>query len=159
MSPLPSPTPVRNAIVRMIFSPIGLLCGFVVLLITTCPGARGEDSLGLFAGTDGLRSSVVDLSRLDVAPATSRPAAVLGRSARPDHAPVSLARSATPSERQLRVRGGAADDTGSTTGSPSVLPPLVNQLTSEAAQAPAVSIRPMTGPAVGIRSKLPGSGR
>ena len=41
MSPIPAPAPLRRAILRVVFSPAGLLCGFVLLLIATCPGARG----------------------------------------------------------------------------------------------------------------------
>ena len=41
MSPVPLPRRVRSTILRMMFSRTGLLCGFVVLVIFTCPGARG----------------------------------------------------------------------------------------------------------------------
>ncbi|MFM7107054.1 MAG: hypothetical protein ACKOZU_00335 [Planctomycetaceae bacterium] len=41
MPRLPLPAPVRRAIVGMMLSPAGLMCGFVVLLLVTCPGARG----------------------------------------------------------------------------------------------------------------------
>lgn len=40
MSPVPSPTSLRHRLARVLFSPAGLLCGFVVLLIVMCPGAR-----------------------------------------------------------------------------------------------------------------------
>ncbi|MFM9059495.1 MAG: hypothetical protein ACKOSQ_10290 [Planctomycetaceae bacterium] len=159
MSPLPSPTPVRNVIVRLVFSPIGLLCGFVVLLITTCPSARGEDSFGSFGTHDGLRSSVVDLSRIEVAPPAARPVPAIGRSTRFDRAPASLARSATPMERQLRDRGAAPVDATAVAGAAAPVSPLVNPLTNDASSAPAVSLTPMTGPAVGIRPQVPRPGR
>ncbi len=41
MSPIPSPVPFRRTALRTLFSPMGLFVGFVVLLISTCPGARG----------------------------------------------------------------------------------------------------------------------
>lgn len=159
MSPLPSPTPVRSAILRMVFSPTGLLLGFVVLLIVTCPGARGEESLGLLVTNDGLRSSAVDLSNFDVPVPPSRPTPVIGRSSRYDRVPVSSARSATPLERGLRDREPRAVDAESFRHSRAALPLLVDPLTGDAARAPSAKLNPMTGPAVGIRPQTPVAGR
>ena len=157
MSPLPSPTPVRTALLRMIFSPTGLLLGFVVLIIATCPGARSEESLSLFAANDGLRSSAVELSRFDMPVAPSRPSPVIGRSTRFDPAPVSSARSATPMERGLRTPGTVEAETFR--HSRTTLPLLVDPLSGDRDQAASANISPMTGPAVGIRPRLPVAGR
>lgn len=159
MSPLPSPTPVRSAILRVIFSPMTLLLGFVVFVIATCPGARGEESLGLLMKNDGLRSSTLDLSSFDVPVAPNRPTAVIGQSTRLDRAPVSSARSATPMERGLRHRDPDSVDAESFRHSRAALPLLVDPLTAGAARAPSAKINPMTGPAVGIRPKTPVAGR
>lgn len=157
MSPLPSPTPVRSALLRMIFSPTGLLLGFVVLIIATCPNARGEDSLSLSGASDGLRSSVVDLARFDMPVAPSRSAPVIGRSTRFDRAPISSARSATPMERGIRAPGSVDAETFGTARSP--LPLLGDPMEMDAARATSANLNPMTGPAVGIRPTLPRSGR
>lgn len=156
MSPIPSPTPLRRTIARLLFSPAALLLGFVVLLITTCPGARGEGAIGLLIANDGmLTSASSDFAKLDMAITPVRvPASVSARSTRFDRAPASSARSATPAERSAATRavGGESD---ALRHSRSTVPLLVDPLLDDVSSAPAARITPMTGPAVGIRPKLP----
>jgi hypothetical protein len=155
MSPLPSPTPLRRTVLRMLFSPGSLLFGFVVLIITMCPGARGEESFGLLALNAGLSSpAAVDITTLDVPVAPARSAPVIGRSTRFDRVPSSTARSATPAERSSAAP--AVRDTESFRHSRSALPLLTDPLLNDSASA---RISPMTGPAVGVRPKLPISKR
>lgn len=148
MSPIPSPVPLRRRLARILFSPAGLLCGFVVLLIVACPGARGDGSLGLIPAGHKTFTASADALRLDlpkpVVPAarpTDRP---IGRSTRFDRVPPSAARSATPSER---AAGPAASE--AFRHSRSTLPLLVDPLLADAPRISA-SVRPMTGPPVGI---------
>lgn len=152
MSPIPSPTPLRRRFVRALFSPAGLLFGFVLLIIVTCPGARGEGALGLLSVGDGLQASaavgIMDLN-LPVAPA--RPVMV-ARSTRFDRPPSSTGRSATQAERRVAPVGDAPD---AFRHSRSALPLLVDPLLDTTPRAPAAAIKPMTGPAVGIRPTLP----
>lgn len=153
MSPIPSPAPLRRRLARVLFSPASLLFGFVVLIIVTCPGARGDGGLGLLAVSDGLRTSAaVDFTNLDLPVTPARPA-VMARSTRFDRTPTSTARSATPVER-----GAAAPVAGSADAfrhSRAALPLLVDPLLDATPQSPSAAIQPMTGPAVGIRPKLP----
>lgn len=160
MSPLPSPIPLRHRLARLLSSPASLLFGFVVLLILTCPGARGGggEALGLvpagstvFAAQPDLASldlTAPDLAKVQAKPAASRP---LGRSTRFDRVTPSTARSATPAERP-------ANPAESFRHTRSAVPLLVDPLLAD---APRVSptIRPMTGPPVGIRSRYPGEKR
>lgn len=155
MSPLPSPTPLRRALLRVIFSPAGLLCGFVALIIVTCPGARGEDAIALLAGPfAGPQISSVDLARFDMPVASRQAAPATGRPVHSDRAPISSARSATPSERARRVAGGV--DRVAFPSARAASPVLVDPLFSEAAMSPAAPIRPLTGPPVGIRPPVAG---
>jgi len=151
MSPLPSPVPLRRAILRMLFSPASLLLGFVVFIITTCPGARGEDAVSLLVTNGGLMPRAgADVTTLDVAVIPTRPAVLAARSTRFDRVPASSARSSTPAER---VRLAPAPTGEIFTNSRSTLPLLTDPLLDAA--SPSASLSPMTGPAVGIRSQLP----
>ena len=153
MSPIPSPTPLRRRLARVLFSPAGLLFGFVVLLIVTCPGARGEGSLGLLSeGASGL-STGSSLMSLDLVVPATKPAAPrsIGRSTRFDRTAPSSIRSATPAERP-------ADSADTFRHIRSATPLLVDPLLADAPQVSA-TIRPMTGPPVGIRSRYPGEKR
>lgn len=155
MSPLPSPTPLRRALLRALFSPIGLLCGFVVLIIVTCPGARGDEAISVLLSNGGLNATTRPVS-LDALAAAGpvAPSRVVGRSTRFDRVPVSSARSKTPAERAAetgaRPATGGTDD--STLSPRSPLPLLGDALTDRPSSA---GIVPMTGPAVGIRPKMP----
>lgn len=123
MSPLPSPTPLRRALLRVVFSPAGLLFGFVVLLLVTCPGARGEvpsSGLGTFSSSYG-SSALPDITNLQV---------TISRRDRPTS---SVARSATPSERATSAR------------------PVYEGLQDRDARSAAVRLVPMSGPAVGVK--------
>ncbi len=149
MSPLPSPSPLRRAFVRALFSPAGLLFGFVVLLIVTCPGARGEGFSASLALNGGL-AATADLPALDVpvAPA-NRSTTSFARSTRFDRAPVSSARTATPVERKAQA---SAIDTEAFSRSRAAVPLLVDPLLDEISSGrPAIS--PMIGPAVGVQPK------
>lgn len=155
MSPLPSPVPLRRAILRMLFSPASLLLGFVVFIITTCPGARGEDAMSLLVANGGLVPQVgSNVATIDVAVIPTRPAVLPVRSTRFDRVPASSARSSTPAER---VRLTPASTGEIFTNSRSTLPLLTDPLLDDA--SPSASLRPMTGPAVGIRSPLPSAAR
>lgn len=123
MSPLPSPTPLRRVFLRMVFSPAGLLFGFVVLLLVTCPGARGEvPSVGL-GSIDGLYAvgSAPDITNLQVTVTRSdRPALAIGRSA-------------TPSERATAGR------------------PAIDGIKTQNGRSVASRFVPMSGPMVGVK--------
>jgi hypothetical protein len=157
MSPVPEQIPRRISFARVLCSPPSLLLGFVVLLIVTCPGARGEGVVTLIP--DGLATFVSGantLEDLDVsasAVAATTPARLpvrpmIRESSRLDRLKPKAARSAAP-----RERSEAATD--SFTHSRAALPLLVDPLLAEGKPAQASGLRPMTGPPVGIRPKLP----
>lgn len=157
MSPIPSPTPIRRTVLRMLFSPAGLLFGFVVLLIATCPGARGGDAMDLLVENGGLPSfNDPTLARLESLAA--HPAPALGPSSRVDRIPMSGARFATPAEQQARLSG--MGESQPLRHSRATLPLLFDPLPGEESAPMASSaIRPMTGPAVGVPRQLPTSRR
>ena len=130
MSPVPSPTPLRRTFAKIVFSPTGLLFAFVVLVVVTCPGARAADGLRTAASTDPLLMLAKQGMNLDadvfVPPVKPRMTTPIGRTGRLDAVAPTKARSAMPAER----------------GEP-------------AAKVSSVSLRPMIGPPVGIRSRLP----
>lgn len=149
MSPIPSPTPLRRTLCRLLFSPAGLLFGFVLLLIATCPGARGDEEAvasakrtGFAAGTD---LPTFDLTKPLAAPPAARPFA---RSTRFDRGAASPARPVRTEDRS----GGSFD---SFRHSRAVLPLLVDPVIDAAARGATTSLTPMSGPAVGIRPRLP----
>lgn len=157
MSPVPSPMPLGRSLARILFSPPSLLVGFVVLLIGTCPGARGEGTGTLIP--DGLATFVSGqnaLANLDLsAPAVIAPTPArlpvrptIRESSRLDRLKPTAVRSAAPQERP-----GAEPD--SFKHSRAALPLLVEPLLAEGKAAQASGLRPMTGPPVGIRPKLP----
>lgn len=150
MSPIPSPAPLRRAFLRALFSPGSLLFGFVVLIIITCPGARGEGVMGLLTENEGLFGP--DYLTLDMPVAEAEPAPVISPAAKFGRMPSSTARSATPVERGGSPAAGAGP---SFRHSRAALPLLVDPLLDDAPRAPSVRISPMTGPTVGIRPKLP----
>jgi len=131
MSPLPSPTPLRRTFAKIVFSPSGLLFAFVVLVIVACPGARAADGVrSSAASTDPLfmlaKQGMNPDADVFVPPVRPRMTTPIGRSGRLDAVAPTKARSATPAER----------------GEP-------------AAKVSSVTLRPMIGPPVGIRSRLP----
>ena len=149
MSPIPSPTPLRRKLGRLLFSPAGLLFGFVLLLIATCPGARGDDAeaassrrTGFAAGTD---LPTFDLTKPLTAPPAARPFA---RSTRFD-------RGAASATRPVQTEDRSGNSFDSFRHSRAVLPLLVDPVIDAAARGAATSLAPMSGPAVGIRRKVP----
>lgn len=159
MSPLPSPTPLRSLLLKVVFSPAGLLCGFVVLLIATCPGARGEEAISMLLANGGLSAAARPAS-LDsfvvtpLAPARTE----IGRSV--STAPRSLARSKTPAERSAEsARPTSAGGMDVPSPARSALPLVADPLAGAADRPTSAALVPMTGPAVGIRPRLPGSTR
>lgn len=154
MSPVPSPVPLRRTLSRVLFSPTGLLFAFVVLLITTCPGARGEmgfdDLLAVEVG-----ASSADITALDVPVAPTPAPRVIGRSTRFDRPKASSLRSPTGVERGERAAAGA--EPFRDVRSP--LPLLKDPIFDDAASNPLSGIRPMTGPAVGIEPRLTAASR
>lgn len=157
MSPVPSPMPLGRSFARILFSPPSLLLGFVVLLIGTCPGARGEgagslipDGLATFASGQNTLANL-DLTASAVAAATPARVPVrptLRESSRLDRLKPAAVRPAAPQERS----GAEAD---SFKHSRAALPLLVDPLLADGKAAEASGLRPMTGPPVGIRPKLP----
>lgn len=151
MSPIPSPTPLRRVAARLLFSPAGLLFGFVVLLIVTCPGARGESGFSSFVALGG-GASAADWTRLDVPVAPATASEMTSRPSRPAR---SSWRSPTPAERDeaAAVTISALDDSRSTAA-------LVTDPAGKGRNpVPAARLKPMTGPTVGIRQKHPTGGR
>ena len=153
MSPVPSSFPLRRKVSQFLFSPTGLLVGFVVLLIATCPNARGELMNNMFAMNGGLPTA--DLTNLSVPVAPAAAPRVIGRSTKFDGPQASSLRPATPSERGERT----STATGPFRHSRSPLPLLVDPILEEGSQASAGRISPMTGPTVGIRPRLPNPAR
>ena len=158
MSPLPSPTPMRRTFLRILFSPAGLLCGFVVLLITTCPGARGDDTMGLLAATGGLHGSTGgDLTSLDALLGSTGGSAEIGR------VPAASLRSPLPTERGAvgrEPRPSILSREDVFPHSRIAIPMLVAPLPGDANTTPAsAALAPRTGPAVGVPRKLPVSFR
>lgn len=147
MSPIPSPTPLRRVAARLLFSPAGLLFGFVVLLIATCPGARGESGFAnILALSEGAPAG--DWTRLDVPVA---PATASETISRPSKSRRSSWRSPTPAER-----GEGGDTIINALGdSPTTASLVADPVVERNAAAQTTRLKPMTGPTVGIRSKLP----
>lgn len=148
MSPIPSPTPLRRKLGRLLFSPAGLLFGFVMLLIVTCPGARGDDlATTASAGRPGFAAGTVrptfDLTKPLAAPPAARPFA---RSTRFDRGAASASRAVGTENRS----GGSIE---TFRHSRAVLPLLVDPLIGGGSSTSATTIRPMTGPAVGITDR------
>lgn len=164
MSPLPSPSPLRNAILRTVFSPMGLFFGFVVLIMVMCPGARSDDAISLLLSNGGMESrrGLVDVDALEAvpSPAISR---TIGRSTRSGRAPISSARSKTPSERAAESAALSQAPRQSRAlplqHSPSTLPILADPVTTDRAVDAPAAIVPMSGPAVGIRERASRYGR
>ena len=148
MSPIPSPTPLRRVFARLLFSPAGLLCGFVVLLVLTCPGARGAEGakpISPHSAIFGSSATVVNLGFQPTAAATPTPRRAIGRSTRFDRAPEGATTSASAARR-----GSAAP---SSRGLPQTdLPLFVDSLLGTTASKPESDISPMTGPPVGVRT-------
>lgn len=138
MSPLPNPTPIRHAILRIVFSPAALLCGFIVLVISTCPGARGETAIEMLAANGGLSAQAGNAADDRGIPSAVR----LGTSAGRGPQSSILA----PEEMFPHSR--------------SAVPLLVAPLPGEVTRGPSASlVMPMKGPAVGVPRKLPVSYR
>lgn len=161
MSPLPSPTPLRRSIARVMFSPLGLLFGFVVLIMITCPGARGDDAISSLLANGGLEAGrhPANLADLPVV-ATRTTWRSTDRSTTRDRAPISAARSKTPAERALEsARNPLVDPSADGVEEPATLPLVSDPLAIGGTRASAAALVPMTGPAVGIRPRLPRTGR
>lgn len=150
MSPIPSPTPLRRVFARLLFSPASLLFGFVVLIVVTCPGARGDEGAGSISSRDPVFGSSAAVLNLGFKATASAPAPrkAIGRSTRFDRAPAAATSGAPAAQRGSTARGAAGD-------SQTALPLFVDSLLGAGAARPAVDIRPMTGPPVGIRTSLP----
>ena len=156
MSPIPNPPPLGRSVARFVFSPAGLLFGFVALLIVTCPGARGDSSLGLI--TDGAAAfsgggSELDGLRLSVPPQAAR--ALPRPVARPTGGDSSRLQLLKPRALRTAAPGERSGGDDLLTQSLSATPLLVDPLLKDPPKSAAAGIRPMTGPTVGIRPKLP----
>ncbi|MFM9011069.1 MAG: hypothetical protein ACKON8_09420 [Planctomycetota bacterium] len=143
MSPVPGPLPLRHRLTRLLFSPAGLLCGFVFLLIATCPGARGEDASGILSANFGTFAFASDVNVPPVSAAakavTSKP---FGRSTRFDRERMSSARVAAPVDRV------ATKDALPHTRK--VVPLLIDPSLTDSPRMPAPGPTPMTGQPVGV---------
>lgn len=143
MSPVPGPIPLRHRLTRLLFSPAGLLCGFVFLLIATCPGARGDDAAGILSASFGTFALASDVSVPPVSAtakaATSKP---FGRSTRFDREWSSSKRVPTSVERV------AAKDALPHTRK--VVPLLIDPSLTDSPRTSASNPTPMTGPPVGV---------
>lgn len=150
MSPIPSPTPMRRTVLRFVFSPTVLVCSFVLFLIVVCPNARGEDVFGIFAPQAGHPfPGGSDLMSLNVPVAAARPVKTSA-----------IARPTMPSVRSatLEERGPVApavEEAEPFRHSRAALPLLVEPLQSVSAKDPFAHLSPMTGPAVGVKAKVP----
>lgn len=142
MSPVPSPVPLRRKLSRFLFSPTGLLFAFVVLLITTCPGARGEGGFDQLLAME-IGASAADITAVPVSVAAAPAPRVIGRSTRFDRPRVPTA--VEGSERATAGGDSLRDDRLP------VLPLLNDPLFDDAAGNPPPRIRPMIGPTVGVQ--------
>lgn len=154
MSPLPNPAPTRYALLRVLCSPTSLLLYFVVIVIVTCPGARGDNALHMLSPSQFFQSPIADLSRLEMQETATRSAPVVPRPTSFDRATVSLPRSPTPSERGGRI--GVSEAPARPAGlARSALPLLSDPAIEPSARAASTgTIRPMTGPTVGVSSRV-----
>ena len=145
MSPIPSPTPLRRVFARLLFSPAGLLCGFVVLLVLTCPGARGAEGTKPISPHSAIFGSSATVVNLGFQPTAAAPTArrAIGRSTRFDRVPEARAKVAPAAQRGPGVEAAARQ-------SPTDLPLFVDSLLGAEAAKSESDIRPMTGPPVGI---------
>lgn len=154
MSPIPSPVPLRRTVARLLFSPTGLLFAFVVLLLTTCPGARGQSGFDQLLAME-VGAMATDITTIAVPVAPSSTPRVIGRSTRFDRPRESAAQAPAAVERGARA-GAGADPLRDARLS---IPLLDDSLFDEAAGNLPPRIRPMTGPAVGIEPRLPNAAR
>lgn len=153
MSPLPSPSPLRRSIARIVFSPAGLLFGFVAMVIVACPGARGSEPVLLTAENKAVLaggSKSIRFILMENTPMNPKPR-VIGRSKRFD----GLAPAAGSATAPAAGPAGSADALRNVKA---VLPLLVDPLLTDTPRVSA-SVRPMTGPSVGIQPRLPGGNR
>ncbi|MFM8792883.1 MAG: hypothetical protein ACKON8_09435, partial [Planctomycetota bacterium] len=141
MSPLPSPSPLRRSIARIVFSPAGLLFGFLAIVIVACPGARSSEPEQITARTKAVLAGGSNSARfilMTPTPVNPKPR-VIGRSRRFDGiAPASVP--ATGPE-------GSADALRNVKA---ILPLLVDPLLTDAPRVSAANSTPMTGQPVGI---------
>jgi hypothetical protein len=138
MSPLPNPTPIRRTILRIVFSPAALLCGFIVLVISTCPGARGDTAIEMLAASGGLSARAGGAEADRGLPSAGHVRTSVGRGL---HSSILTREDMFPRSR-------------------STLPLLVAPLPGDVSHSPsAAPITPMKGPAVGVPRKLPVSHR
>jgi len=143
MSPVPGPLPLRHRLTRLLFSPAGLLCGFVFLLIATCPGARGDDASAILSANFATFGFASDVSVPPVsATADSLASKPFGRSTRFDREWTAAARVTAPVDRV------AATDALPHTRK--VVPLLVDPSLTDSPRMSAPSPTPMTGQPVGV---------
>lgn len=161
MSPLPSPAPLRRSILKVMFSPLGLFCGFVLIIMATCPGARGDEAFSMLLANGGLQSTKQPADLDQFQPVVTRPVAgVADRPILRERAPISAARSKTPAERAREsARGPVGGASESVQHTPSALPLFADPIAAGGERGSSASLVPMTGPAVGVRRQLPRSGR
>jgi len=137
MSPLPSPAPLRRSIARILFSPAGLLFGFLAIVIVACPGARSSEPVLITANTKAVLAGGSGSTRfilMQNTPMNPKPR-VIGRSSRFD----GIAPAAGPA--------GSADALRNVK---TILPLLVDPLLTDAPRVSEATPTPMTGQPVGI---------
>lgn len=143
-----NPANTRRSVLRLICSPGGLAVGFVVLLVATCPGSRGDGAVELFLSQDGgLSGPMASASSTSIAvdPLTAAATAPVHRFA--DSGSQPFGRSKTPSERakvDVPATGGRIDMFRRMRGT---LPMLVAPLPGMTGLS--TNLEPMTGASVG----------
>lgn len=147
MSPLPSPSPLRRSIARILFSPAGLLFGFLAIVIAACPGARSSEPVlitantkAVLAGSSGSAGFILTAPM----PLNSKPR-VVGRSRRFD----GIAPATVPA-------AGPAGSADALRNVKTILPLLVDPLLTDTPRVSAATPTPMTGQPVGIATRLSG---
>lgn len=148
MSPLPSPSPLRRSIARILFSPAGLLFGFLAIVIAACPGARSSEPVLITPNTKAVLAGGSNSTRfilMQNTPMSPKPR-VIGRSRRFDGiAPATTDPAAGPV--------GSADALRNVK---TVLPLLVDPLLTDTPRVSAANPTPMTGQPVGIATRFSG---
>jgi len=145
MSPLPSPAPLRRSIARILFSPAGLLFGFLAIVIVACPGARSSEPVLITANTKAVLAGGSGSTRfilMQNTPLTLKPR-VIGRSRRFDGIAPAAGSATAPAD-------GPAGSADALRNVKTILPLLVDPLLTDAPRVSEATPTPMTGQPVGI---------
>lgn len=150
MSPLPSPSPLRRSIARILFSPAGLLFGFLAIVIAACPGARSSEPVLITANTKAVLaggSGSAGFILTAPMPLNSKPR-VVGRSRRFDGIAPASGSATAPT-------AGPAGSADALRNVKTILPLLVDPLLTDTPRVSAATPTPMIGQPVGTATSLP----